>query len=161
MAAWPDVATIGMISPVKQIIRFKTLISRFDDLGEEKRKQKWLYPRRDIVVKYNFITKANMEVLWEFYLARVGQLQAFSFFIPEPLGTPPSYTNEYIATGDGTTDVFNLPAKLSSGRTVYVAGASQTESGSAPDYNFTPVGGPDGEDKIDFQDSGMAAPANG
>lgn len=162
MAKFPEYTEIGMISPVRMDIITKTIFSRFDDLGEEQRKQKWLYPRRDITVKYNFISKADMETLWEFYLARAGAFNAFSFFMPEPEGTPPSYIGEYVGTGDGTTDIFNLPCKLSTGRTVYVAGLVQSDEGASnPDYNFTPVGGADGADKIDFSDSGMAIPANG
>ena len=109
MAKFPEISQVGARSPLKVTINFKTLVSNYDDLGKEQRKQKWLYPKRDILIQYAWITKDEMETLWEFYLARSGSYEAFNFFMPEPEGNYPSYTGEYVATGDGTTDTFNLP----------------------------------------------------
>ena len=158
MAKFPEVNEIGFANPIQVSIRWKTLVSRFDELGREQRRQKWLYPRRDIVVKYNYISKQQAETLWEFYLARKGTLEAFNFFMPEPNSTYPTYTGEYVATGDGSTTVFNLPCKNSLNRTLYIDGVAQTEG---VNYNFTAGGGEDGADRIDFSDSGMTPPASG
>ena len=158
MAKFPELSTIGFASPVRQIINFKTLKSTFDDLGEEQRKQKWLYPKRDLEIQYPFIDKADIETLWQFYIARGGAYGAFAFFLPEPEEDYPTYTGEYVGTGDGSTETFNLPGKTTSGRTVYLAGAEQTDGS---DYNFTALGGTDGEDQIDFSDSAMTPPAEG
>lgn len=158
MALFPDYTTIPMQPTVTQRIRFKTLVSQFDEEGEENRKQKWLYPKRDLSVAYRNITKVNAETLWEFYLARKGQFEELNFFLPEPELTYPSYTGEYVGTGDGSTEVFNLPCKSSLGRIVYLDGVPQVED---TDYNYTALGGADGADKIDFSDSAMSAPSDG
>jgi hypothetical protein len=158
MAKFPEVSEVGFKSPIGQSIRFKTLVSTFDELGEEKRRQKWLYPKRDIRLQYEWISKASAETLWEFYLARKGAYEGFNFFLPEPKAEYPSYTGEYVGTGDGSTEVFYLPCKTSSSRTVYVAGTSQAEGS---DYDFTAGGGADGADKIDFSSSGMVTPSAG
>lgn len=158
MAEFPSYVTIGLRNPLDFQIRFKTLKSKFDDLGKTQHKQKWLYPKYNINLVYEYITKSQIETLWEFYLARKGSYEAFNFFIPEPESTYPTYTGIYIGTGDGTTETFNLPCKTSSNRTVYHDALPYEED---VEYNFTAGGGEDGADKIDFSDSSMTAPANG
>lgn len=120
MAAYPDISTVPQHEPYEEEIQFKTLISRFDDLGEEQRKQKWLYPKRMLNVKHKYVTQAQGRTIWEFYKARGGSYEAFNFFV---VGTQ-AYTNEYVGTGDGVTTAFNLPCKDISTRTVYVNGSS-------------------------------------
>lgn len=154
MARFPEVTDVAFASPFKQIINFKTLISTFDGLGKEKRRQKWLFPKRDLVVQYENITKEDAETLWQFYLERKGSYESFNFFVPEPKGEYSSYVSEYVGTGDGSTTTFNLPCKTSSNRTVYVGDATMTEG---TDYTFTATGGTDGADIIHFS----TAPASG
>jgi len=158
MAAFPQYNEIPMDPTIEITHEFKTLVSKFDDEGEENRKQKWLYPKRRIRVRYNFISKAHAETLWEFYLARKGRYGAFNFFVPEPQLTYPSYTGEYVGTGDGSTEVFNLPCKSAVSYTVYIDNSEQTEG---INYNFTSGGGTDGADKIAFDDSNMVSPSDG
>ena len=45
MASFPSLTSVPYTDPVSIGIRFKTLVSNFDNLGEEKRKQKWVYPK--------------------------------------------------------------------------------------------------------------------
>ena len=158
MAKFPEVGTIGMISPIKQEIRFKTLSAQFGTQGNPQRKQKWLYPRRDLTVEYNFITKSQANTLWAFYIARKGSYELFNFFLPEPEQDYFDYTSEYIGTSDGVEDTYNLPCKTSSGRSIYSNTSLLTEN---VDYNFTAEGGVDGADQIDFTDSAMSPPASG
>lgn len=158
MAKFPEVSNVPMTASIKQRIRTKTLFSKYDDMGEEQRKQKWLYPRRDTILTYKGLDKDDVEILWEFYIARMGAYAAFNFFLPEPEGNYPSYEGEYVGVGDGSTEIFNLPCKTSSGRTVYLDGSSETEGVG---YNFTAEGGADGADKIDFSDSSMSPPNAG
>lgn len=138
--------------PESMRIQTKTLISGFDDLGEEKRKLKWTYPRRHFNLRYNYITKANAKTLWDFYIARNGQYEAFSFFMPY-IST---YTYEYVGTGDGSTTIWSLPSKSAIGRTMYVDGAAQSEGGGA-DWVFSSGGGGDNEDLATFN----VAPSDG
>jgi len=151
MALFPAYSTVEYGNPVVEEMQFKTLFSNFDDLGEERRKRKWLYPKRLITLQYNNITKANGRTLFNFYIARSGAYDAFTFFKYE-LET---YTGEYVGTGDGSTVVFNLPAKTSATYTLYVDDVEQTAGGT--DWTFGALGGADGCDKATFE----AAPASG
>jgi hypothetical protein len=151
MSAFPAVTSIPYDNPISEDIRFKTLISQFDDLGEEKRKQKWLFPKRNITLQYTHLTKIEAVTLWAFYLARNGPFNAFSFFYP----WTNSYTTEYVGTGDGSTTVWNLCSAQATVRTLYLDGASQTEGGV--DWTFSSEGGADGADLCTF----VAAPTDG
>ena len=163
MAKYPEVGTVGFANPMQVQIETKTLFSNFDDAGEEQRKQKWAYPRRNVQLRYNYISKEDAEVLWSFYIARGGAFEAFNFFWPEPATTYPSYIAEYAATGDGTAEVFNLPSRTAAAYTLHSTTALGVASDltEGVDYNFTATGGEDGADKIDFSDSAMTPPALG
>jgi len=144
MAKFPEVSSIAPDEPEKLQLQWKTLISQFDDLGEEKRKQKWLYPRRNITLQYTGHSKADGRTLWQFYLDRKGSHEAFNWFS----GISNTYAGEYVGSGDGATVIFNLPAKNSSAYTVYKNGVEQ--SGGGVDYTFAAGAGADGADKITF-----------
>jgi hypothetical protein len=146
MSVYPS--SIPYINPEGMNIRFKTLVSSFDEEGEENRKQKWLYPKRDVTLKYQSLSKDDAEVIWEFYLARKGSYNSFSWFESTGLGTYRTYSSEYVATGDSTTLTFVLPAKESSGAThdVNLNGSAASTS----DYTMSFGGGGDGEDKVTF-----------
>jgi hypothetical protein len=140
-----------MTEPIIETIGFKTLSSKFDDLGKEQRNQKWLYPKRMIELHYQYITKANAKTIWDFYIARKGSYEAFNFFFP----ATNTYTAEYVGTGDAVTLTFNLPSNQASSYTLYVDGVAQTAGGTH--YTFTSTGGTDGKDKAVF----IAAPSDG
>lgn len=143
MAAWTSYTTIPYINPLIVDIRFKTLISAFNDEGEEKRRRKWLYPKRDITLSYQYLSRANARILWSFYVARHGSWDAFNFF----LNYLDTYEGEYIGTGDGSTVLFNLPSKNASSYTIYVNQVVQTVD---VDYVFGTGTGADGADKVTF-----------
>jgi hypothetical protein len=151
MAVFPAYGSVGYANPLRISLEFKTLSSKFDDLGEENRKRKWLYPKRQVVLSYNYITKAEAKTLWQFYQARYGPYEAFAFFI----GISDDYVNEYVGTGDGVTTIFNLTSKNASSYSLYVNGILM--QGGGVEYTFTAVGGSDGEDKIEF----VVTPAEG
>ena len=144
MAAFPELSSIAPEEPEQLQLQFKTLVSQFDELGTEQRKQKWLYPRRNVPLVYKGHSKADGLTLWQFYLARKGAYQAFNYFV----GYSNTYVGEYVGTGDGATTVFNLPAKTSSSYTVYKDAVAQ--EGGGTDYTFAALGGTDGADKITF-----------
>lgn len=143
MAVYPDIDTVPYASPVIQSPRWKTLVSEFES-GAETRKRKWLYPRRRIELRYANVPIGKAETLWEFYIARSGRFEAFSWFHRD---TSISYVGEYVGPGDGSTKVFNLPSKQASLRTLKVDGVSQTEG---VDWMFDSEGGADGADKATF-----------
>ena len=151
MAKFPDSSSLFFIDPEKVQLQFKTLISQFDDLAEKKRKQKWLYPRRNFFLQTEDKSKANGRTLWQFYLDHKGSFEAFNYFMT----SSNTYKGEYVGTGDGSTIIFNLPAKNSSSYKVYKDGVEQT--GGGVDYTFAAGAGADGADKITF----TAAPASG
>lgn len=152
MAVYPDmISSVPASDPFSEELEFKTLISRFDDLGEEKRKRKWIYPKRPLTLMYKNITKAQGKTLWEFYKARKGAYEAFNFFYPFSA----IYTDEYVGSGDGATLIFNCPSKEATSSKLYVDGVEQAAGGV--DYTFVSEGGTDGADKVTF----VAAPSVG
>jgi len=150
MAVFTTYSTVPYGTTVIEEMQFKTLFSNFDNLGTERRKRKWLYPKRLITLQYSNITKAEGRTLFDFYIARSGAYDAFTFFKYEL----ESYVGEYVGTGDGTTTTFNLPCKTSSARTLYLDGAEQTVN---VDYTYSALGGTDGCDEITMD----SAPASG
>lgn len=153
MAEFPSYSSIPYNNPIASKVQFKTIKSNFDNLGEEKRRRKWLYTKRYITLPYEYITKANAATIWQFYLDRSGSYEAFNLFLEHDVIT--DHVDEYVGTGDGTTTVWNLPSKDGSTRTVYLNGSSQSASGV--DYTYSAQGGADSADKITF----VAAPSSG
>ena len=127
------------VYPLVEQIQFKTLKTRFDDLGEETRKKKWLYPRRRISLAFKGLSLADAKTLWAFYIARGGSFEAFNWFHP----FSNTYVGEYVGTGDGSTANFNLPSKDASSRKLYIDSDEQTEG---VNWTFTAEGGADGAD---------------
>jgi hypothetical protein len=144
MAVFPS-TTVEYINPVRTDIQYKTLITNFDDEGEEQRKQKWTYPKRSIHLTFKNMSKSEAETLWQFYIDRAGSYEAFAFFESTGINDPYTYTQEYVGTGDSTTTVYNVPAVNSSAsHTMYLDGISTTG------YTMSYGGGSDGEDKATF-----------
>jgi len=146
MAAYPDYTSVSVEEPYHEEIQWKNLVSQFDDLGEEQRKQKWLYPKRNVTLRHAYITKAKARTIWNFYNARRGSYEAFNYFVP----FADVYTSEYVGTGDGSSTSFNLPSKDLSTGTIYVDGSSGSGT-------IATGAGADGADKVTFN----TAPADG
>ena len=162
MAIYPNSSDAPYTNPIGQEMRFKTLVSNFDDKGVEKRKQKWAYPKRNIKLDYKWISKSEAENLWQFYQARAGSFGSFVWFESTGIGSTAynSYVDEYVGTGDSTTLVFNLPAINSSQvHILYLASSSQPST----NYTFAAGGGSNGEDKVSVVSSsagGRAVPTS-
>jgi len=146
MASYPALASVPQHEPYEEEMEWKTLISNFDDLGEEQRKQKWLYPKRTITVKHKYVTKTQAATIWQFYQARAGSYEAFNYFVPNA----DSYVREYIGTGNSSSTSFNLPACEMTSYTVYVDGSSIAAT-------IATGAGADGADLIKFD----TAPTSG
>ena len=144
MTAFPDLLTaVSPINPLAESIEYRTLAAEYEN-GDPVTKQKWLFPRRSFSFRYEYISLAEARTLWQFFMGRRGRHLPFNVFSP----FPNDYVGEYVGTGDGATTIFNLPSKLASGYTVYVAGAAKT--GGGVDYTFAATAGEDGADKITF-----------
>ena len=120
MAVFPE--NITPIYPVVIEPVWHTLITPFDSSGEQRR-QKSLYPKFNVRFRLSHQQASDAQTIWDFYMARKGAFESFYYFDPMPdIGIVTSYDNLYIGTGDGTTDIFNLPGKSTSAQTVYVDG---------------------------------------
>lgn len=155
MAKFPEIDSLSIGNPVNVQMLFKTLSTNFAELGKSQRKQKWLFPKRQIKINCPWITKAELETLMQFYAQRYGGFSSFNFFVPEPNNTPLEYLKEYVGTGNGSNSVFNLPSKNATGYVVYKD--NSTQSGGGVDYTFVRNDGEDGVDKLIF----TSAPATG
>ncbi len=151
MAIFPTLYSqgFGSVEPlVVELVAGKTLISNFNDLGEEKRRSKWIYPRRNVQIQFRGVqiqdAGASAKVLTDFYQARKGSFEAFNFFYP----FTNTYEGEYVGTGDSATLGFNLPSKAGESFTVYVDSVAQADGS---DYDFSGEVGTDGADRINFQ----------
>jgi hypothetical protein len=153
MAEFPTLTSVPYIDPIEEELVQKVLKSNFDDLGEEQRKLKWLYPKRIIRLAYRGISKAEVATLYQFYMDNDGSYGAFNFFYDSNKSTN-SYVKEYVGTGDDSTVIFNLPCKNSTSRQLYIDNVSQSEG---VDWTFTQNGGADNADKCEL----AAAAASG
>jgi hypothetical protein len=150
MTAFPDLlSSVRPINPFSESIEYRTLTSEYES-GAAVSKQKWLFPKRTLPLKYKSITTAKARTLWQFFISRKGKHLPFNVFLP----WASEYLGEYIGTTNGTTTIYNLPSKTASGLTVYRAGAALT--GGGVDYTFTATGGEDGADKLTLTAAGAA-----
>jgi uncharacterized protein (TIGR02217 family) len=80
-------------------------ISRADDVG------RW-------AILYDLLTADALKALYAFFLAHRGMAYAFRFLAPEANAVPDSAPEQF-GTGDGSTTVFNLYRKFTSGALNY------------------------------------------
>jgi len=154
MAAYPSILTgdpgaIPALEPFDQSLHFKTDKSDFDGLGEEKRRRKRLYPLRSFNLKYKGISVADAETLYEFYMARYGAYEAFTFFCPFSR----TYAGEYVGTTNGAETVWWLPSKAATGRTLYLfdpISSSMLALEETTDWTFASEAGGAGRDRCTF-----------
>ena len=130
----------GIQQPLSIRQRWRTIVSAFDG-GNEQRRQKGTFPRFDIVLQYQYLTVAEMMILWNFYLARAGMAAAFYFYCLDV----EDCAGLYCGIGDGAEEIFDLPGKTTSDQAIYLAGVLQ-ESG----YTILTGGGAENSDRVEF-----------
>lgn len=151
MAVWPETDPNPnyplVITPV-----WRTDIVELDD-GVEQRRTNWLFPVFDVLVNYSKLTAAEAQTLWQFYMARRGASLAFHIYDLSLLASLSfsQATALYMATADGTTTIYDLPGRSTSGQTIYVDGV---EDGSV---SILTGGGDGGADRASW----ASAPAQG
>ena len=139
------------IYPVTITPIWQTITSRFDGGGEQRR-QKQLYATYDVSLKFTALSGPDAQTLWAFYMARKGAAQAFWFYDPAPsIGITTTHAGLYVGAGDGSTDIFDLPGKSTSARTIYLGGVEETG------LSYLTGGGDGNADRVDF----TSAPAAG
>ncbi len=126
---------------------WNTLKSKYEN-GNEQRRQKWLYPKYDVAVQFNALSQVDAKTIYEFYMARKGSYEAFYFFDHYSF----DHVGLYVGTGDGSTDVFDIPGITTSARTLYENG-SVISSG----FSYLTGGGDGAADRVDY----TTAPASG
>jgi len=107
---------------LEESISFKTDITEAET-GKEQRKALWDYGLRDYNLSLQWYSETNMNIVWDFYIARKGSYENFWVKIP----TEYLVTSESIGTGDGKTTEFLLdefPVDTSDNFTLYVDGSS-------------------------------------
>ena len=151
MAKYPEFSDVQYDFPLNIEFETKTLISSFDGMGKEKRRRKFVFPRRNVTVPYSdrFLTRAQMRTLWQFYLDRSGPFEAFSFFVAGPTLAAAAagvniFEGEYIGVGDGSTLAFDLPGRSISAETIYHDNVEYQTT----DYNISGEEGADGVDRV-------------
>ena len=149
MALYPSYSTVEYGNPLEVTLLFKTLKSNFEGMGEELRRRKWLYVKRQIKLSYKYLTRANARELWDFYNDMYGSYTAFLFL----LDYTDTYVKEYFGTGDGSTTTFSLPGKYISSYTIYHDGTPYI----GDDFTFNTDSGEEGTDQVVFD----TAPALG
>jgi len=133
---------------------WKTIISGFDGGGEQRR-QKQLFPKYNVSVQYDALSETDMQTLWDFYMARKGSFEAFYIYDLALLASIAlNHDGQYVGTGDGATDIFDIPGRSTSSQAVYIDNALQT---TPTNYSILTGGGESSSDRIDF----VAAPAAG
>ena len=151
MATWPESDPTPQY-PLDITPRFKTLVSELDS-GNEQRRIKQEFPVFDVLVTYDLLSKADMDTLYAFFMARKGRSEAFYIYdIADALiVTTTAYTDLYVGTGDGSTPTFDIPGRSTSSQTLYVDGV---EDGSA---SFLTGGGASESDRV----TPVSTPNNG
>jgi hypothetical protein len=118
---------------------WRTIVTEFDS-GAEQRRQKWTYAHYNISLNYYGQPSTSISHLFEFYAARRGAYEAFTFY--DPLGAS-SHDNLYIGTGDGATTAFDIPGRQISGLVVY-------RNGTTIATTVSTAAGTDGRDSLRF-----------
>ena len=99
MASFPTLSRFAYIIPLEiKVVSGHTLISSFDEYGEEKRRKKQTFPKRDMVLTFKNLLKDDIRLLWKFHIARHGSYEAFNIFLDTNFGawiSSDDYEDEY------------------------------------------------------------------
>ncbi len=126
-----------------QAQRYRTTVSAFDG-GAEQRRRRQLFPRFDVSLRYEGLTLAEFRTLRQFHQARSGAWEEFYFYALEA----DDWTGLYVATGDGTTQIVDLPGKATSDQAIYCDNVEQ-ETG----WEILTGGGEASADRVSFTEA--------
>jgi hypothetical protein len=131
--------------------RWNTVISQFDS-GKEQRRSKQTQDLYDIKLTYPPMIMSDFTTLWAYYQARKGRCESFYFYDMEESRT--THTAVYVALGDASTLIFDIPGKSTSAQSIYLNSVVQTLT---TDYTILTGGGTDSADRVSF----VSAPGAG
>lgn len=113
------------------------------ELGTVLRRKRWAEPLYRIRFNHD-LEMSDYATLERFFRESTeGQVNAFTF--TDPISR--SWEDVWVNTGDGSTTVFDLPAKTSTSRTLYVDDVGKSEGS---DWTFGSGTGADGRDRATF-----------
>ena len=145
MATFPESPV--PIYPLTISQRWKTIVTGMDS-GYEERTAKWLFSKYDVNVKYNALSATDAQTLWNFYLAQKGSYDAFYIYdLSLKALITKAHVDQYIGTGDGSTEVFDIPGRSTSSQTIYIDSVAQTVT---TNYVILTGGGTSSSDRVDF-----------
>ena len=148
MAIFPTYTSVEYANPVTKSIRTKTLISKYETDGEEKRRHKWLFHKWDVNLKYNNISKTEARTLWQFFVTHKGQATPFYFYDY----STSTYTKEFVAVISATTTAYNLPFKSGNSITLYRSSTTISSASYSIDSS-----GASSASRVVFTSSGLPA----
>jgi hypothetical protein len=125
-----------------------TIITPFDS-GAEQRRSKLDFPKFNVEMSFDPLSKSEVQLLWAFYQARKGSYEAFYLYT---IPTTEDWVGMYVGVGDGATQIFDLPGKSTSAHAIYVDNVLQSSG-----YSILTGGGEASADRVSF----TAAPAEG
>lgn len=138
--------------PVYSLVRkqkYRTNITRFRSGREQRQGVGSPFPLREVELSYGALEQDELDLLWNFYNQRLGQLYTFLWFHPFMR----SVIGEYVSRGTGAATTFDLPSKS----TVNDASLVVYVNNVITAVTFLSGGGDGGSDRIQF----AAAPAQG
>lgn len=112
------------IYPIPLTPVWNTAISGKDG-GSEERTARWVFAKYDMSYKYELLTPAEEAVLYAFYMARKGSLEAFyAYDLTLLAGKSRTHAGLYVATADGAIGTFDIPGRSTSSQTLYIDGVA-------------------------------------
>jgi len=130
--------------------QWKTLVTQNDALVEQ-RKQKSVYAKYNVTLKYDYLSENDFKVLWNFYMAMKGSF--YSFYIYDVFLE--THNRLFVGMGDGVLDTFDIPGKTTSAQSIYENGVLVYDCGvtvSPQNVNCTILtgGGDESSDRVQF-----------
>jgi uncharacterized protein (TIGR02217 family) len=106
------------------------------DSGFERRNQNWSQARRTFDARTGVRSAADASTLLTFFLARTGRARGFrlkdwsDFTSASDNISPPAFTDQTVATGNGTTLIFQLVKNYTSGSVTHTRTITKPVAGS-------------------------------
>jgi uncharacterized protein (TIGR02217 family) len=152
MAVWPE-SNPKPQYPLRVTPVWQTQVVNLGT-GNEQRRAAWLYPKFDVLVSYNAVTRTEVQTLYSFFLDRRGAYEAFHIYDLSLLSSI-SFAQDtplYCGTGNDSTTTFDLPGRSTSSVKIYLDGQEQVAN-----YSILSGGGDSDADRVQF----VTAPTTG
>jgi uncharacterized protein (TIGR02217 family) len=128
-----DILTLTPEFGLTESVLFNTNITESES-GKERRDALWDDGLREYDLKVRFLTKANMDTIWDFYIARKG---SFDHFLVK-FETAMDSEDENVGSGDGSTTQFLLnhfPVDTAANNSCTVNSVAETNYALSNDFN--------------------------